>query len=670
MKLPPVVSGLIFLVAAGVIATAGCSTRPAVVNTTDAKKESEDPWPRVALQIRKEPDGAGCRRVLGQLKNDLSVAADAKYQPEGLSAAAEPVVRKLLSLDDDSLRAYAKRSNATDAELRRLAEMNENDVREIRQPAYTNLDPNYLTECLFLRDVVRSLDVEGLPPARQAGIVFAWVCRQVVLSPWVTTLQTREGSQTVEKTLSNPPVPVTQILRRGSGSSLERAYVFLAALQQLNLDACLIGGPEAGDTAWRVENDPRAPRPADPFWAVGVRVGADVLLFAPGRGESVPGPNGQGIATFAQLKGNPDLLKPWLEDKVRPWNIPPAAIKDATPYLTVPLSAAAPRWNRFEREMAADNPVRLAIDPVGLRQRFADESKLGDVRFWNPVGDLFGYTRVLESYLPVDQGGTGIGANVFRAYEESTLPADLLATARNGIAPPSIAPLIPDLLPKSELDLGAPEIIRLIGGRAIAVFVASFVVPPYPREQIERGQFFDVTPRLVQKRKLFTAAQERVRTDRNQEQVIREWAKKVKDLSVAASVARDKEKTDPAGYLNAQQNMVAFMKQEGGPIDALIDVAMCDAGAAESTYLLALCVHEQAERAQIRYERIVDDATHKDAADAARAKAAEAWTEAKGWWVRYEPFAAEQSKRFPGRGSHAHALAERATHLADQLSHR
>ena len=173
MKLPLPVPGLLFSIAA--LVAAGCSTKPAVVTTTDAKKETEDPWPRVALQIRKEPDAAGCRRVLGQLKNDLSVAVDAKYQPEGLAAAAEPAVRKLLSLDDESLRTHAKRSNVTDADLRRLAETIENDAREIRQPSYTNLDPNYLTECLFLRDAVRSLDLEGLPPARQAGVVFAWV---------------------------------------------------------------------------------------------------------------------------------------------------------------------------------------------------------------------------------------------------------------------------------------------------------------------------------------------------------------------------------------------------------------------------------------------------------------------------------------------------------------
>ena len=87
-----------------------------------------------------------------------------------------------------------------------------------------------------------------------------------------------------------------------------KPIVFLALLQQMNLDACLIGPPDAGTKEAVQPFAPNSsPVPRGPFWAVGVRTDNDVLLFDPWRGKAFPEP-------LSKLKSNPDSLKAWFEE--------------------------------------------------------------------------------------------------------------------------------------------------------------------------------------------------------------------------------------------------------------------------------------------------------------------------------------------------------------------
>src|SRR5262249_51798638 len=110
------------------------------------------------------------------------------------------------------------------------------DREELSGAAFSLHAPAYVADCFYLRDPAKSLGLTGLPSEKQADYGFAWVCRQVYLHPWVRT----HGPQQLEPTA----LPPTAVLRRGFGSGLERMYVFLALLQQLGLDACLVGPPD------------------------------------------------------------------------------------------------------------------------------------------------------------------------------------------------------------------------------------------------------------------------------------------------------------------------------------------------------------------------------------------------------------------------------------------
>jgi hypothetical protein len=311
---------------------------------------------------------------------------------------------------------------------------------------------------------------------------------------------------------------------------------------------------------------------------------------------------------------------------------------------------------RLEKELAAEAPVRLVIDPVALKARFATEAKQPDAAYWNPPNDPASYTRVLVSFLPPDAGGTAAGPEMMNAYRRTMIPTSLF-TVHSGLL-------------GSADDIGVPEVVERIQLRAVGEFFTVFLAPPAPRELLQRGQFTEVTPILVKRREHFTAARERIRTDRNLEKSFPDWRDKARDVFTAFSRARASAKTNPTALSDAQRAIDTFWQQEELTARALVDLAVGEAGHAEATYLLAQCMHEQAERAQARYELAAGKTTHATVADRLRRKAADAWAEARTWWSNYEEYAAGQDRAYPGRAAHSRRLADRAAELRSRLSSR
>src|SRR5438034_353003 len=98
------------------------------------------------------------------------------------------------------------------------------------------------------------------------------------------------------------PAPPEYVIRRGAGSALERALAFLALLQgfledEAGLHGCLV--------TFR-DNDGAPAR----LWACGVLADGkpDIYLFDPGMGLPLPGKDGKGVATLADLRKDPGLL--------------------------------------------------------------------------------------------------------------------------------------------------------------------------------------------------------------------------------------------------------------------------------------------------------------------------------------------------------------------------
>jgi hypothetical protein len=592
----------------------GCRRGAKTAETGRGSAVVGDPWANAVKSLGKQDEQtvSDLRRVLEQLNSELA-ASDASIRPATLAPEREKQYRELFP-------AYAA-----------------NDWAEVTSTSFTKLDAQYLVECQFFREAVLSLDLAELSPEEKARQTFNWVCRLMYVGP--SSIEGPQGP------IYLPPTPGGYGLRRGWGSGLERAYAFLSALQQVGMDGCLIGPPGSDTKIWATALPDKGVNaiPPAPFWAVGVRVEKEILVFSPWRGESAPGASGR-VATLSSLKANPDLVKAWFDT-----SLTAEVVKSSEPYLTVPISALAGRWAIFESKLTSG--MNLFIDPVALRDAFGP-----NVKYWCPV-DTFDYSRVLPSFLPINDGGRdqGLALQQFLGqYKILQFPRSLLTV------PP---------------ELQNQEAKMLLIGQTSGIYEQAFVGGVTPRERLARGQFYEVTEDLVEKEKKFSAAATRFLTQQSNTEPVRNFMKALDEACYAKSRALSQSNPDPNAIAVAQQNLDRLMKDNAGVFTMLLDSVIGLPAAAEATYLVALSKQEIAERFQARADRVAQAAAAagvetnadpkkvaavRDGADKAGQKAAEAWSGARYWWARYESMRETQGKAFPGRSQHAKLLSDRA----------
>ena len=586
------------------LALAGCggssgTTKSDGTNKADAAKV--DPWDAAAKRLRKDTDLGTCRAALNQLNNDLANRPDVPG-PAPLAPDAEKALGAVFPL----------------API---------DATEIRPAAFSNLDPAYLADCFYLRDAAKSLEVPGVTPAKAVDLAFAWVCRQVHLNPWLRPVR----QNLVEGTV----VPPTFVLRRGTGSGLERAFVFLALLQQMGIDGCLVGPAASANeyavfVAYGENKQPLTGSPRGPFWAVGARVGADIILFDPWRGEKLPG-------TLAALKTDPAPLKPWTEDKRLYSGVTPAEVKDSRVYLVAPVSGLAPRLALLEEKLKADSGVKLAVNPAALRDSFLNEAVKGpafpnpEVKFWNPPDDRFCYGRVLAAFLPFDEGGLDRddpGVRLHTQFRVSLMPREVLVLPR---------------------ELSEKAVRNRLISIAATVYEKAFFEPPSPRERIQRGKFQEAARYLSEKQTAFTKGRERLRNNADEQAVVA-WSKRASEVYADLSRA---ENFTPSAVPEAQQAVADFWQRQGGMAQLIVDRATAGVGQIESAFLIALCKHEEAERQQARRELPGGE----------RADAKSAWEEAANAWRSYLDDT-RNDPAYADRAASVTAMADRAAALA------
>ena len=250
----------------------GCSKPPPPPPDTEHRTERR-PLGRRRDQTEEEGHRPRCHqeRWLTTLTNDVSIQDGQKLPAMSDEAAPPPSRRQPCALSPA-------------------------DREEIRGAAFSAHDGVYLADCFYLRDAARSLTLTGLPPEKQAELAFAWVCRQVYLQPWLRPLGTTgDGVPQVDPVaLPTNRCPPSWV-RVGIGAHVCLPGGMLQQLRTRRLPDWHTRRQQRALPAqrpWREvsipPNDGRAAlEPA--FWAVGVRVGNDVRLFDPWRGQPFPG---------------------------------------------------------------------------------------------------------------------------------------------------------------------------------------------------------------------------------------------------------------------------------------------------------------------------------------------------------------------------------------------
>jgi hypothetical protein len=490
----------------------------------------------------------------------------------------------------DNLETPSSRVTLSDgerAELTSLYQMTEGESKEIAQASFTQADAAYLEECLLIRTALRGMQIDSRPALEKGRLGFDWACRMVYLDdriPW--------------------PAPPWWALQTGSGVMLSRAYVILAVWQQLGLEGVLVGPPSLKTTkSYSPARPPEKPSYA-PVRACGLRVDQDIYLFDPQSGRPLPAADGKGILTLAQAKAKQDAVK----------NIGPAGeAADWQPYQALPFNSLERRMQWLETKNPSGLGMNLFVDAIKLRP-VAGQA-------WNPEGDNFTASRVLSLY----------------ATQESKTRDDIPFRIRH------VALMIPyERLQRMTRTATPPEELAELYSRP---FAALRFGPDLPRDLMLRGQFSIAIDKLGTRKGFVENARQRLEQDPDIQKDFASWLEQFRHLRAEATRAQFNNPADLPAATRALDDFQRNPHNNDIERTVIYGTAGWDLNA-EVTYLMAACVHERAERAELDNP----------------GQAAAQWQNAQDWWGRYLEVSAQAGHPIPSRDAHAIRLQARCRH--------
>lgn len=332
----------------------GCK-KPAAPDTSTVKDvktvKKADQFQQVVEILQAATETAGFREALAIAGNDLSRPENlAKVQ---LSAEARAYMRGRLGLDNEEL-------------------------ADIEATTFSPLDAHHVQQCFLLRDAARAIERSGSGPLELAQQALSWVDRHVLLLDRVDGL-----------------MPPTFTLQTGEGTADERALVFLAILDQLQIMNCLVSLGEADDGG-----------PGRLF--AGVIIGDDkkeIYLFDSRLAGPLPG--ARGVCTFAELRKDASTYLPDRKGEGKP---PLVRV-----FLPVSMPALSPRMRYLENRLAVHDRVTLAAAPERWHKIIADAAGQ-EALPWTSTNKQPGRSplRMLAAFLPPGEGGRDNSRRRFR----------------------------------------------------------------------------------------------------------------------------------------------------------------------------------------------------------------------------------------------------------------
>lgn len=572
------VSPLVVLILAMLLYFALRNASPPVTKrASSGPAQTSDSGVETARQgLSRQTDLNACRAALQQINSEMGEKA--AMRPPALTKEQKDWLRANLRLSDEEL-------------------------IEVESNHYTRLDHQHLFRCFLMRDAASALGVKGVrspagkqevreKPLDQIVRAFAWVMREVRLHP-------EEGE-------ASPP---SFVLRRGWGSALERALVFLALLEQLGEpDAAQ---PEALGFLLEVLDD----RGGMNLWTCGVVIGdnKDVYLFDPHLGLPLPGPNGEGVATLAQVRDKAEILAQLNVDEKNRYSVTKEQAQAAQAQLICPLSALSPRMRYLQDKLLAPAVrVRLTSDAGKDRERVQAACSVGAAKPV-PVQLPRDKCTLLRRFLPVEEGGTDTTSRVQRFQ---------LAL----VSWSNLPPVFQDerVFPRKSV----------MGVQVLALFAASFITPTmesgYPRDLLLRGRYGSAVEKLVSERETWRSAKEQRANAGNLEQQFQAWLDTAtRDYAKLVKAKSPQERQQAEGQVKKLWEGRASV-----PVRILLNSAAAAARNPEVDYQLALCSQEQAGQAQARLDLQKQAGAALHARDVENAQ--KDWRHAADNWKQFE----------------------------------
>jgi hypothetical protein len=496
--------------------------------------------------LQKSTDAASCRRLIEQI-NAAMERPGSTLKIESLAGEQRNKLGKELALSP-------------------------REVDEVGRSEFTPLDAYALEEAFFFRDAAKALDIATLSPIERAQAALDWTVRTVILldSP-------------------NPAAPPVFVALRGFGNGLERTYVFLALLRQLDLDAALIGDPSGQSSG---------------IWGVAVRTDDGVYVFDARLGLPLRTSNGS-VATLAQVRNDKSVLDALNVNGGPAYDVTLERAKASQVFVAEPLSTLSSRL-KFLQGYLPSGSGRITSDIDGLSERMKRASQGAgyegmEVKTWNsPAPDA--WQRALMTFLPPAEGGTD-------RVEGGPGRRDrfLLDQVPWGVVPPFLLQLSGE--PGDRVRQNT--VARLLGFRQ----------PGQARDLLLRGRFQEATEQLVAGQAKFA---NRTYDEKEIERRSQEWADYARQFSAELLRAERTLKADPTATNQAAveeaKKHIDNVWKNGSVVITYLEILTAPTVNEEITFLLALSKHEQAVRGAHR------SGAKKDPA---------AWETTRKWWLQF-----------------------------------
>ncbi|MFO0904862.1 MAG: CDC27 family protein [Pirellulales bacterium] len=354
-----------------------------------------------ALELLQQLDQVSMERATADLAYFLNrwydpQPKDADWKPDALAERLPRQLRDLYPLEELARRNFDLHDTRMLFEARW--------TRDISDWASRQTPPKSLADWLAARQPALSReDAEQLVIAER---LFDWTVRNIQLEPLLPYVAEAVGTPAAAGANAPPqaanlppylrgiPGPgytreAWQTLMLGHGDAWERARVFGLLARQQNLDAVVLA----------VFDVKASPRPE--VWSVGVLIGDQLFLFDPALGLPIPGPEGQGIATLAEVRANGALLSALHVDDL----VYPVQASDLE-HLVVLIDAApasiSQRMQLLEKQLAGEHRMVLTVNPGGLAERVRKSPGVGNVNLWTTPWEAELFSAAVERIAKED----------------------------------------------------------------------------------------------------------------------------------------------------------------------------------------------------------------------------------------------------------------------------
>jgi tetratricopeptide (TPR) repeat protein len=296
-------------------------------------------------------------------------------------------------------------------------------LEDLSKLEFSSEDADFLREAVWLRDVARwvsqrpadhSLDARvaeatsSLEEAEAERLtaalrLFDWTVRNVQLDELLPypkdTVAGPAATPGAAPLQANAPAPLRgaagpgytlypwQVLLYGHGDAWQRSRLFILLCRQLDIDAVMLAFDDTGD--------PARPRP----WLPAVLVHGRLYLLDPALGLPIPGPEGKGIATLAEVVADAGLLRTmdldpehrYPIDSVDPSKL--VALIDASP------SYLSQRMRLVESRLTGEHKMVLTVSPTKLADRVRTAAGIQIARLWTVPYEAMMYQYALTQLI-------------------------------------------------------------------------------------------------------------------------------------------------------------------------------------------------------------------------------------------------------------------------------